>query len=111
MERWQRERIMGEWGIRDGSARSLAERRALDRDLEGSPFAGRPLRLRLRNFRPDAAGYLASLGGPLPYMIRLREIHAETRAHEERLALAWRETADDCRGDDAEFARRWRAAA
>ena len=39
---------------------------------------------RLRNFRPDAGSYLASLGGPLPYMARLREIDALTTEHEQR---------------------------
>ena len=41
--------------------------------------------LRLRNFRPEADGYLASLGGPLPYMLRLREIEALTSGHDRAL--------------------------
>src|SRR5829696_3579206 len=45
---------------------------ALEADLRHSPLRGRELPLRLRNFRPDAGSYLASLGGPLPYMARLR---------------------------------------
>jgi hypothetical protein len=40
-------------------------------------------------------------------MVRLREIHAETRAHEEALAAAWRALAEECGGDEGAFARRW----
>ena len=65
------------------------ERRELDglsADLEDSPMAGRPLPLRLRNFRPSAEGYLASLGGPLAYMLRLRQIDGSPRSS------SWRST-------------------
>lgn len=111
MERWERERILGEWGVRDGTVRSEAERRALERDLDGSPLRGRPLRQRLRNFRPEADSYIASLGGPLPYMVRLRTIHDETAVQEERLAGGWRRLAAECGGDADAFARRWRRTA
>ena len=110
MERWERERILGEWGIRDGTPRSRAERRQLEQDVD-NPLAGAPLRERLRNFRPDAERYVASLGGPLPYMSRLREIHVQTLAHEESLGRAWAELAGECGGDPVLFERRWRALA
>jgi hypothetical protein len=87
--------------------RERRELSGLEQDLDGSPLAGRPLRLRLRMFRPSAEGYLASLGGPLPYMIRLREIAAMTAAHEEGLALARDELAAECAGEPERFARRW----
>ncbi len=45
--------------------------------------------MRLRNFRPDADSYLASLGGPRPYMVRLRQISALTTAHQQALAEAY----------------------
>jgi hypothetical protein len=61
----------------------------LEADLRDSPLRGRALSLRLRNFRPDAGSYLASLGGPLPYMARLREIDALTVRHEQQLAAAY----------------------
>ncbi len=61
----------------------------LEADLRDSPLRGRELPLRLRNFRPDAGSYLASLGGPLPYMARLREIDALTIEHEQQLAAAY----------------------
>ena len=62
---------------------------ALEADLRDSPLRGRALPVRLRNFRPDAGSYLASLGGPLPYMARLREIDALALEHEQRLAEAY----------------------
>ena len=58
----------------------------LEQDMRDSPLKGREARLRLRNFRSDVSGYLASLGGPLPYMTRLREIARLTAEHEEALA-------------------------
>lgn len=61
----------------------------LEEDLRESPLRGRRTALRLRNFRPDAGAYLASLGGPRPYMARLREIATLTARHEEALAEAY----------------------
>lgn len=80
-------------------------------DLEDNPVVGRPLPLRLRNFRPSAEGYLASLGGPLAYMLRLRQIDRLTLGHEAELELAWRELALESSGDAALFEQRWREAA
>ena len=76
---------------------------SLEADLRDSPLRGRELPVRLRNFRPDAGSYLASLGGPLPYMARLREIDAQTIEHERRLAEAYELLGGDPDG--------WRAAA
>ena len=78
----------------------------LDADLRDSPLRGRELPLRLRNFRPDAGSYLASLGGPLPYMARLREIDALTIQHEQRLASAYEQFGHDAEAWAA-AARRW----
>jgi hypothetical protein len=111
MERWERERILGEWGVRDPNTVEQAGVRRLAEDLEGSPLQGRPLRRRLRNFRPAIDAYVSSQGGPLPYMQRLREIEAESAGHEARLADAWRALADESDGRPDEFARRWRALA
>jgi hypothetical protein len=69
--------------------RQRRDREGLQEDLIGNPAAGRPLRLRLRNFSPDSSSYLASLGGPLPYMTRLREIAALMLRYEEKLADAY----------------------
>ena len=74
----------------------------LAEDVRDSPLTGRALPFRLRNFRPDATSYLASLGGPRPYMQRLREIAALTAAHEQALAEAY----DALQGSSA-----WRALA
>lgn len=110
MDRREREQILGEWPVRDGTVREQAAASVLERDLEGSPLKGKPLAGRLRNFKPGVDTYVASLGGPLAYMQRLRQIETETEDHEERLAEAWRELADSCR-DDADFADRWRRTA
>jgi hypothetical protein len=88
LRRTAAEEILGEWGVRDVTPPSQVERERLAHDLELNPGAGRPLRRRLRNFRPEADTYIASLGGPLPYMRRLRRIEEETAAHLERLRAA-----------------------
>ena len=109
MERWERERILGDWGVRDGTARSGFERDVLAAQLDETGGKGKPLRQRWRNFVPEADSYVASLGGPLPYMQRLRTIHDETEEHLARLERAWAELAAECVEDEAAFARRWRA--
>ena len=78
----------------------------LEADLRDSPLRGRQLQLRLRNFRPDAGSYLASLGGPLPYMARLREIDALTVQHEEQLTAAYETLGRDAEAWEA-LARGW----
>jgi hypothetical protein len=85
------EEVIGEWGIRDVTPPSQKERRALDAESDLNPLAGKPLRRRLRNFVAEPDSYLASLGGPLPYMRRLREIEHETDRHLEALAAAYAE--------------------
>jgi hypothetical protein len=84
----ERDALLREDAPRAQTSRERRQLAELDEDLRSSPLRGAPLPLRLRNFRPDAEGYLASLGGPLPYMARLREIEAMTKAHEEALAAA-----------------------
>lgn len=76
----------------------------LEEDMQDSPLAGKRLAMRLRHFRPDASSYLASLGGPPPYMARLRDIAALTAEHERALGeeyelresdpSAWQELAE-----------------
>ena len=91
MKRTPAEQVLGEWGIRDVTPDSLGERAQLDADRELNALVGKPLRRRLRNFRAEPDNYLASLGGPLPYMRRLRQIEEETDRHLERLAEAYAE--------------------
>ena len=110
VNRKEREAILGEWGIRDQNLLESADGRALERDLEGSPLLGRPLPRRA-TLRPTADSYVTSLGGPLPYMVRLREIEAETSRHEGELEAAWRRLGEECRDDAELFARRWRRTA
>jgi hypothetical protein len=111
VDRRDREAILGEWGVRDPNARERAETAQLEQDLESSPLRSKPLQGRLRNFRPAVHRYVVSLGGPLPYMRRLRQIELETEEHERRLADAWRELAASCASDTDAFARRWQALA
>jgi hypothetical protein len=110
VDRRERERIMKEGGVHEGTTRTRAAEELLREDLEGSPLKGRPLRRAWRNFRPDVASHVGALGGPLPYMQRLREIERLTEQHERDLFDEWLALADDLR-DPADFARAWRRAA
>jgi hypothetical protein len=97
VQRRERERIMRQGVVLPETPRDRRNLEGLEADLRDSPLRGRELALRLRNFRPDAGTYLASLGGPLPYMARLREIDALTAEHERLLA----EAREACDGDEA----------
>jgi hypothetical protein len=110
LRRTPAEEILGEYGVRDVTPDAARIRDDLSENLLDSPLRGKPLRRRLRNFTPDPAGYVASMGGPLPYMQRLRAIEDLTRTHLDRLERAREALAEDCR-DAEEFARRWRATA
>jgi hypothetical protein len=96
VRRRERERIMRQGIVLPETPRDRRDLEALETDLRDSPLRGRELPLRLRNFRPDAGSYLASLGGPLPYMARLREIDQLTAQHEQELGEAY-----DALGGDA----------
>lgn len=92
MDRRERERILRQGVVLPETPRQRRELAALREDLTEHPLTGRPLRQRYRNFRPDAGSYFASLGGPLPFMARLREIERLTDEHEQRLADAYEAT-------------------
>lgn len=111
MDERERKRLLGAWGVRSENDRERREREVLERDLEGAPYRGRRVRLRPNPFGPATESYVTSLGGPLPYMARLREIEAETAAHQDALAEAWHELAAECAGRPDAFDRRWRALA
>ena len=101
------EDVIGEWGVRDVPPRSQNERERLERLGDLNPLAGRPLPRRIRTFRAEPHRYLPSLGGPLPFMRRLRRIDEETEQHLARLAEAYEEH----RGDPAgwrQVADTWR---
>jgi hypothetical protein len=110
LRRTRAEEVLGEWGVRDVTPDSAKVRGGLDESLADSTLKGKPLRRRLRNFTPDAAGYVASMGGPLPYMQRLRAIEDLTESHLDRLGRAYRALEAECR-DEVELARRWQAVA
>lgn len=107
MDPRHRKEVLGQWGVREENVRERADRETLERELEGLPFRNRRIALRPQYFQRSAEGYVASRGGLLPYMVRLREIAVETDAHERRLAGAWRDLAFAHRGDPAGFARSW----
>jgi hypothetical protein len=111
MDARDRKRILGQWGVREENARERRERRILERDLAGAPYKNRRVRPRAHPFGPSPEGYVASLGGPLPYMLRLREIEEETEAHERALEEEWRTLAAESGEDADRFARRWRSRA
>jgi len=111
MDRRERQDLLGQWGVREPTERELTEGRKVAAELVGSPVAGRPLRLRRSSFRVSADSYVASLGGPLPYMLRLREIERLTAAAEVELEARWSELAAECAGDPEAFGRRWRETA
>jgi hypothetical protein len=104
----EREAILGKNVAKPVTSRERRQLADLDEDLRESPLRGKKLRLRLVNFRPSADGYLSALGGPLPYMVRLREIAEQTAAHEQRLREAWHALAA-ASSDEGSFAAAWRA--
>jgi hypothetical protein len=89
MRRRERERIMRQGVVLPETPRDRRNLTGLEQDLRDSPLKGKALRMRLRGSPADASGYLASLGGPLPYMTRLREIARLTAEHEEALAAVY----------------------
>jgi hypothetical protein len=94
MRRRERERILRQGVALPETPRDRRDLAGLAADVQDSPLRGGDVRVRLRNFRADAGAYLASLGGPLPYMTRLREIDRLTAAHEEALRAALAEVRD-----------------
>jgi len=102
----QLKEIMSQGPIRPETQRDREERRLLAADLAESPVKGRPLRQRLRNFRPDADTAIRALGGPTIWMRRLRAIEEELDGHEQQLGEAWHALAGEL-DDPVEFARMW----
>jgi hypothetical protein len=110
MEKAERDAIMRQ-GVFPENPRQRREKAALEEDLRSIPLTGKPLPVRARAFRPSADAYLVATRGPLPYMLRLREIEQKMEAHEEELRHAWHALAEECEGDAARFRRRWRTVA
>ena len=111
MDRRERESILRQGVSRPETPRDRRERAALEEDLTENPIAGRPLRRRLRNFRPDATAQLTAIGGPLAWMRRLRKIELLLEQHERRLREAQEELRAACGADAERFVGEWRALA
>jgi hypothetical protein len=99
--------IMSQGATRPETPQERREREQLEAELESSPVRGRPLRQRLRNFRPDPASGVQALGGPTAWMRRLRAIEDAVEQHERELAESRRTLAEEL-DDPAEFAAAWR---
>jgi hypothetical protein len=111
MEKAEREAIMRQGVVLPETPRDRRERAALEEDLRSNPSRGKPMELRLRNFRPRADTYLVAARGPLHYMLRLHDIERRTEEQEQALRQGWRSLAIECERDSGRFADRWRAAA
>jgi hypothetical protein len=111
MEKAERDAILRQGVVLPETPRQRRELAALSEDLETISLAGKPLPVRARHFRPSAEAYLVATRGPLPYMLRLREIEQRTAAAGEALHAAWEALARDCDGDSDRFRREWTAAA
>jgi hypothetical protein len=98
--------IMGQGATRPETPAERRERELIEADLASSPVRGRPLRQRLRNFRPDADSAIRALGGPTSWMRRLRAIEDAVEQHEAQLEEAWRALAAEV-DDAAAFAEAW----
>jgi hypothetical protein len=111
MEKAERDAILRQGVVLPETPRQRRERAALEDDLQTIPLVGEPLPVRARMFRPTAEAYLVATRGPLPYMLRLREIEQSLEEHESRLREAWYGLAAECAAEPARFAREWSARA
>jgi hypothetical protein len=111
VEKAERDAILRQGVVLPETPRQRRELAALQEDLETSPLTGKPLPVRARLFRPSADTYLIATRGPLPYMLRLREIEHWTEAYETQLRDAWRTLAEACAGDAERFRDSWLAEA
>ena len=111
MKKAERDAILRQGIVLPETPRQRRELNALEEDLETITLVGKPLPIRARHFRPSADAYLVATRGPLPYMLRLREIEQLIEEHESELRERWSALARECDGYAAAFARRWQAEA
>jgi hypothetical protein len=111
MKKAEREAIMRQGVVLPETPRQRRERAGLEEDLQTIALTGKPLPVRARHFRPSAEAYLVATRGPLPYMLRLREIEQRTAEHEAALREDWHALAAECTGDASRFRRVWEARA
>jgi hypothetical protein len=109
MEKAERDAILRQGVVLPETPRQRRELAALEEDLDTITLTGKPLPVRARHFRPSAEAYLVATRGPLPYMLRLREIEQRTAAEEESLRDAWHALAEECGADADRFRREWLA--
>lgn len=109
MERAERDAILRQGVVLPETPRQRRERAALEEDLATIPLRGRPLPIRARHSRPSAETYLLATRGPLPYMLRLREIEQRTEAHEAELHEEWFALAAENGHDPQAFSDAWRS--
>lgn len=109
MERAERDAILRQGVVLPETPRQRRERAALEEDLASISLTGRPLPIRARLFRPTAEAYLVATRGPLPYMLRLREIERLTDTHEVELRETWLALAAGHASAPEAFAQAWRA--
>jgi hypothetical protein len=98
---------MGQGATRPETPAERRDRELLETDLLSSPVRGKPLRRRLRNFRPDPTSGVQAVGGPTAWMRRLRAIEDAIEQHESQLDESWRTLSEELE-DPAEFAAAWR---
>jgi hypothetical protein len=111
MDKAERDAILRQGIVLPETPRQRRELAALEEDLDTIPLTGKPLPIRVRNFRPTAEAYLVATRGPLPYMLRLREIEQRVADAQVLLRDAWEALAAECAGDGERFRRDWSARA
>jgi hypothetical protein len=111
MEKAERDAILRQGVVLPETPRQRRERAELEDDLQTIPLAGQPLPVRARHFRPTAEAYLVATRGPLPYMLRLREIEQRVEAHETALREAWLALVTETGSEPTRFRREWLARA
>jgi hypothetical protein len=107
MEKAERDAILRQGVVLPETPRQRRELAALAEDLETIILRGKPLPIRARAFRPSAEAYLVATRGPLPYMLRLREIEQRTADLESSLGEAWEALRSECGDDEDRFRREW----
>jgi hypothetical protein len=111
MDKAERDAILRQGVVLPETPRQRRELAALAEDLETITLRGKPLPVRARAFRPTAEAYLVATRGPLPYMLRLREIEQGMAALESSLEEAWRALRAECVDEPERFSREWMARA
>jgi hypothetical protein len=87
--------------------RSAAER-LVTKDLDGTTGLGKPISSRARMSQRSVEAYLKA-GVKPRWMERISEIDDSIKAQKRRLERSYRALREECDGDGALFAERWRA--